>query len=283
MVIIYDIECLPELFLCCVKDYHTKTETTFEISKRKNDILDIVQFFQTNKLTVVGFNSIHYDNILINKILIDYKYLLTLKTIGLNENQIEESIELSLNSLEICKELRQISDWIIEDGKTEEQFNYKLYSKYKYNQPFESIDLFLYWSKMLRLSKKLSLKSLAIWLNHPLIQEFNGSMDNIDEYISYCQNDVAITESLLVHLLPDVKLRYNIKKEYGIDCISWDSVKIASNLLSKLYEEKTGVKPVQKEITHYHIDTFDFVSNIRTGFYFFENDRQEKPALCSNM
>lgn len=235
MKVYYDVECLPTLFLICARNYHTKEDYVFEISERKNDLGELVRFFNNTQLTCVAFNSIHYDNILVMKLIKEYdKY----------KNSTHDVI---------CTDLRAISDCIIDDGRLEskkkEKIHYHKYKNYQYNQPFASVDLFLYWSKMLRLSKKLSLKSLAVWLNHELIQEFDGNMTDYDELIKYCFNDVIITEKLADKLLDQIRLRVDIKKEYKVDCMSWDNIKIASEILLQDYcnQINSDIKEIRKQ------------------------------------
>ncbi len=79
------------------------------------------------------------------------------------------------NVEDYLQKLKDWSDYIINNDFWWHDQELK---KYKYQNKWLDIDLFLYWSKLLRLSKKLSLKGLAIQLNYPVVQElpFDPSM-----------------------------------------------------------------------------------------------------------
>lgn len=59
----------------------------------------------------------------------------------------------------IAHEIYKVSQIVINQEKDYDTF--KPYSKYKYKEYHKVVDLFCYWAKMSRMSKKLSLKSLA--------------------------------------------------------------------------------------------------------------------------
>ena len=69
-VYVHDIEIFPNLFICGVLNTETQEITTFEVSCRKNNIADLIDFYSNcqDKL-ICGYNVIHYDNPIINLIL----------------------------------------------------------------------------------------------------------------------------------------------------------------------------------------------------------------------
>jgi hypothetical protein len=80
---------------------------------------------------------------------------------------------------------------------------------------------------MLRISKKISLKSLAVQLNYPHIQELPYQHNQVvtqyemNELTKYCiNNDLGILRLLLDNRQDDVKLRATILKDFGIECWS---------------------------------------------------------------
>src|SRR5690606_18339281 len=121
----------------------------------------------------------------------------------------------------ITTELKIISDHIIND-------NYEGYKAYKWGFPIPYIDIYLYWSKMLRISKKLSLKSLAVNMRWHKIQELpidpdeNISLEQIPLLLEYNLNDVEITEELFKRKKEEINLRFEIKRKYGIECLNKD-------------------------------------------------------------
>lgn len=227
--IIYDVECLCNFFCVNLQDYDSNEQKVYEISERRNDIEEIVKDFNSFSY-VIGFNSVSYDDRLINSLIKNADFYNKAK----------------YNWKDITSELYKLSQLIIEDNNDNHK-NYEKYKEYGWNKPFKSIDLFLFWSKMLRLSKKLSLKSISAnihWHNiqqMPVPHDVPLALEDIDKVIDYCWNDVFITKKLAILLKDQINLRVNIQKQYGIKCLSSDNIKIASDLLAKQYSEKTGI------------------------------------------
>jgi len=231
---IIDIECYWNYFCIGIKDFNTKEIQFYELSEEHNDLIQIYQYITTFKGFMIGFNSLHYDEVVLNHLVLNYN---TFKHLPLNE---------------FCKRLKQFSDKLINDD-----FNDKDIKQAKwYKKKYISIDLFAYWSKMLRISKKMSLKSLAVQLGYDTIQELPYKPDTIltvedlPKLRHYNKvHDLGITEMLLIEMEPDINLRGSIVNEYGLDCWSWDAPKIASEALLDDYCKSTvkDKKEVRKQ------------------------------------
>ena len=144
--LLIDIECFPQYFLLGTEDYQTKEKKSFEISEDIDQRKELFELLKDYSGFWVSFNGIHYDNMVLAR--------------G-QSNQWWPKLSWK----EVCKELKDYSDCVIIN---EEGTQYKeKYFKWK----FTNIDLFLYWSKGLRQSKKISLKGLGIQLGYPVIQE----------------------------------------------------------------------------------------------------------------
>jgi len=238
--VLYDVEVYRNCFLCSIKDVDSKKTVIWEISDRKNDLNEIKQFFNNYNQYLISFNGIHYDNCIIMFILLnDFK-----------------------TTSELLSSLKDFSDIIINNDGEVDWWRSKKYSKYKYHNKWIDVDLFLYWSKMLRVSKKISLKGLAIQLNYPVVQElpFDPSMflnhKQIDELIHYNSvHDLGILDLLLTNMIEEVRLRQYIRSEYKLDCMSWDAPKIASELLLNEYCEVTNSN--YKHIKNTKFTSFD--------------------------
>lgn len=216
--VLFDVEIYANVFLCSIKDYDTKEVTIWEISQRKNDFKAIKEFFSGFKGFLVSFNGISYDNPMI---------------LWLLHNGGKGSVE------EFLIKLKAWSDKVINEDFW---WNDRSLSKYKYHNMWIDVDLFLYWSKMLRLSKKISLKGLGIQLGYPTVQELPYEPSSIlesheiDELIHYNSvHDLGILELLLSTMEDEVRLRNYVKKEYGLNCMSFDAPKIASEILLQHY------------------------------------------------
>lgn len=230
---LYDIEVYKNYFCVGIKNYVTKDIIFYEISEERNDIHQIYEWFKNYNGFLVSFNGVHYDNMII-------KYLLN------NYNKLK-----NLEWSNITIDLKYFSDKVINDTYDDEIKFYKYF-----NVGWIDIDLFLYWSKMLRMSKKISLKSLGIQLGYPTVQELPFKPDSILDvkdlpklrYYNYT-HDLGILELLLDDMEEEVKLRASIMNQYDLNCWSWDAPKIASESLLQDYCNKTNKKvyEVRKE------------------------------------
>ena len=221
---VYDIEIFPNVFHCCVKDTESGQLYKFEISERRNQLEQLVDFFYYNSSDIIfcGYNNHHYDDVIINYI-IDYYYKLT-----------------NLPYRRICQSLFNLSTTIVnaEEGDTSK------FKKWKYAHYFYSMDLLtMQFSSKLR----VGLKTMQVTMHYKNVQEYDGDFnqflpkDSIDEMIAYNINDVESTTELLNRLSKDVELRLFIQKEYGIDCLSMDKTKIGEKILEKKYCDATGI------------------------------------------
>lgn len=225
-VAVYDIEIFPNCFHCTVKDTETNDIYKFEISCRKNQLVDLVGFFvnANSKYLICGYNNHHYDDVIINY-LIDYCERMK-----------------NMHYLRICDSLFNLSQTIVnsEDGDINK------FKRWKYAHYFYSMDILtMLYSKKLR----VGLKSMQVTMHYYNVQEYEGDFEkpipesDIDAMIGYNINDVDSTATLLERCKSDVDLRLFIEKEYGIDALSMDGVKFGETLLLKKYCEQTGLSP----------------------------------------
>lgn len=236
VVHVYDIEIFPNVFHCTCKDTETGRLYKFEISERKKQLDELIDFFYydsseelRHKKMFCGYNNHHYDDVIINY-MIDYYYKLA-----------------DLPYWKICQSLFNLSQVIVEDtdGSREK------IKRWKYAHYFESMDLLtMQFSQKLR----VSLKTMQVTMHYRNVQEYDGDFDQflpsnrIDEMIAYNINDVESTTELLNRLKEHIELRLFIEKEHGIDCLSMDSVKMAETFLLEKYSQKSGIpKNVIKE------------------------------------
>ena len=240
VILVYDIEVFQNIFHCAIKDTETGKITLFEISNRKNQLQELVEFFKefenvegswnnsyttdyqfnTNKI-FAGYNNIHYDNPIINYI-IDYYNVMKDKTY-----------------IEICKSIFNLSKTILISKEGEEG----IWKKWKYQQWFESFDILtMLYSTQLR----VGLKEMQVTMQYPNVQEFVYDWDiplvesKFDEMIQYNINDVESTSELLDRCKKAVELRIAIEDEYGVRVLSKDGVNIGMKIITQKYLEKTG-------------------------------------------
>ena len=229
-VIVYDIEVFPNVFHCTCKDTENGQLYFFEISQRKNQLSELVDFFRNKSYMFCGYNNKHYDDVIINYI-IDYEKVMQHKPYW-----------------DICMSIFNLSNIIVRsEGESTDKFK-----KWKYLNFFYSMDLLtMQFSSKLR----VGLKTMQVTMHYKNVQEFSGNFelnlpkDKIDEMISYNINDVESTEELLNRLKEQIDLRLFIEQEHGIDCLSMDSVKLAETFLLDQYSKRSGIpKSVIKDM-----------------------------------
>lgn len=264
----YDIECLPNWFSAIFINIDTKQKHIDEyiaadirgdIQGKKealskciykefiiyNDINQagiLISFVKSSKCeTLIGYNSIKYDNLIIDYII-------------LNLN-IDKSPDI------ITAELYSLSQDII---SYQDIGNYRKEYDLKYSNKYISIDLM----KLHYLDRKrISLKQVSIALKWYRVEEytplpmtdkemkdFNYVSRNIPWYeryvidthfphvIDYNINDVLITLKLHRHGIAELRQRVNISVEYEINVLSESRSSSADRLLSKFYQDATGLR-----------------------------------------
>lgn len=240
IVYVYDIEVFQNIFHCSVKDTETGIIYKFEISKRKNQLKELVKFFKqvdsyikwgdfytTNleidsKVIFCGYNNLHYDNPIINYI-IEY------------EDKLSKH-----NVATICDSLFHLSNIIT----TSKEDDIDAWKHWKYQIWFDTFDILtmLYSNKL-----RVGLKEIQVTMQYPNVQEFVCDwtkplpLEDFDSMIDYNINDIKSTSELLNRCKKDVDLRIAIEDEYGVRVLSKDGVNIGMKILTQKYLEKTGL------------------------------------------
>ena len=154
-VVVYDIEIFPNVFHCCCKDTVTNKNYLFEISDRKNQLAELVDFFFYQNLDKMfcGYNNHHYDDVIINYIIYYYNKL------------------INLNYSRICNSLFNLSNTIV----SSEEGDISKFKKWKYAKYFESFDLLtmLFSSKL-----RVGLKEMQLTMHYPNVQEYDGDFNS---------------------------------------------------------------------------------------------------------
>lgn len=226
--IVFDIEVLKNVFTCTCKNTETKQITVFEISPRRVDIQGLVTFFYEDYY-FVGYNNIHYDNPILNYIIMLY-----------NKHYFN-----SYSTRELTESIFRMSQLVIDKNS-----DFDLWKEYKYARNFLSIDLLtMLYSKALR----VSLKEMQVTMQYKNVEEFvvDWHQDlpekDIDRLISYNINDVESTEELLYRCKDLLELRIETEKDFGLPCLSLDRVNLGDRLLQLKVMEKTGLNKKQLE------------------------------------
>jgi len=231
MKLIYDCEIFYNLSFFGFKNFETKDTFSFEISEYVNQSKELYEFLSqidAKNTFFITFNGIDYDNLVTNYFYKKYKYF----------------VEKEFTALDICLALKEFSDYVIHCQDSHNDMEIK---KYKYHNKWIDIDLFRYWAKMTRKSKKISLKSLGIQLNHDRVQElpynFNKTLTETEIGIvkDYnINNDLVITDKLCEEMKSQIIQRQRANEKYKFNCWSWDGVKLGLNILLEEYCKEYG-------------------------------------------
>ena len=239
IVYVYDVEVFPNVFHCTVKNTETGELHKFEISCRRNQLDELVEFFHTvntkytfgdlyttdikldTNILFCGYNNLHYDNAIINYIIDCYNIM---KYKGYRD---------------ICRSVFNLSKVIT----TSSEDDNSAWRKWKYMICFDSFDILtmLYSNKL-----RVGLKEIQVTMQYKNVQEFVADWqadlpeNQIDSMIDYNINDVNSTEELLNRCKKDIDLRIASEDEYGVRVLSKDGVNIGMKILTQKYLEKTG-------------------------------------------
>ena len=216
---VYDIECFHNFFCVVFLDYEGSETHVFEISERRNDYLALKAFIKEPAFQI-GFNSKHYDEVLLSKI-----YFTDMST---------------LSAEEINKDLKGLSDRIINTERFKDPWKYKA-------KPWITVDLYTFWSRLIRQNLKISLKGLMgntgwYWVQE-LPVEPDAMVEDPDFVLKYCVNDVGGTKHLAKSMSDRINLRKDVLKQFGISAWSKDNVIIGMDILLQEYCKITGDEP----------------------------------------
>lgn len=254
---LWDIECYVNYFCITFQDTQSGQKHYFEVSSRIDQSEELRTFVSFLSGYLVSFNGQDYDDIILS-----YWY--------------QENPDLL--------SLKVFSDAVI----NRQEDSYKYYKWLRCFPSLKSIDLFRYWSKMLRLSKKISLKSLGIQLGYHTVQELpyhhttvltESQMEEV-KYYNY-EHDLNILKLLYEALKDQVELRFSVEEQYKIKCISDDAPRIALKLIGKDIEQYI---PDYKDLRTYRSEIK--LADILLNYDFTQSQMlykiDKKVVVCSN-
>ena len=218
---VYDIEVFPNFFSVSIKNTESGNIKNYQICQWQNDLGKIVQLFLNKNIIWISYNGLHYDDPIINFLIINFSTL--------NRKSIWE----------VNAAIKQLSDEIVNSKDN----NFSSWSKYKYAHIFESLDLLA-----MRFSQKLrvSLKEMQVTMQYKNVEEYDGDFErpilkeDIPQIVAYNINDVESTEELLKRSIQDIQLRLAIEEEFGINALNKDGVNLGMEIIKSKYLQATG-------------------------------------------
>jgi hypothetical protein len=215
-VIFYDLETYKNFFSATFKRGGIFYQ--FKIHGEQNDYIPLLQFFANNRECIfVGYNSFHFDDIILAYLII-------------KEDQLKE-----LNVEHLTYAIKNLADFII---TKKDEWNYAKYlAPFKYHKLFKGIDLM----EVIREGYTAkSLKLVGVNLKWPRLQDLpihpDDLITNPDEIMEYNINDVDITEQIYNTIKGRIVLREALTSTYGVDVTSSADSKIAKDILNKYFE-----------------------------------------------
>lgn len=219
---IYDIEVFHNFFCITFLDIAIGIPISFKVCSWKDERREIIKWVKKCN-TLIGFNSISYDDPML-------RYLL------------EDLIDLEADV--VASSLYYMSQRLIAPNSNEDEDIRNL--RYSSGRGWNQIDLM----KMMAFDRLgVGLKQVAINLEWDLIQDLPYDFDAIvdvnmvDTIVKYNKNDVMITFKLWRKLQEELALRQEIGKLYNVNLMSASDSKMANILFEKFYCERTGQKP----------------------------------------
>ena len=192
-------------------------------SSNNSQAKDLETFLESIEGYLIGFNNESFDDLI---------------TLTFLSNQKSKKPKK-----DICKHLFDSAQAIINfqnDSNNLIRKSFFLEAR-KYKVGFKSFDL----KKVGNIQKSLKLIGVSLQWNR--IQDLPYPFDkelNEDEKINvleYNLNDVNITYELMVNLEEEIKLRFDLSKQYEIDMINQSRSGMANKLFIKFYENKSGL------------------------------------------
>ena len=225
---VIDWETISNCAILVVEDVKTETSFTFKMTRYHNDIEKLLFFLDRNvelKEWHVSFNGLAFDSQVTQNIMNNREHLLGLE-----------------NGEEVAKAIYKIAQHVIDYNRTNNWPEFPLW-KLSIGQ----LDIFKmnHWDNPAKSSSLKWIQYSMDWYNikdMPIEHtEEIVSLEQIDEIVKYCINDVKSTKKILNLSKSLVNLRKDLTEEYNINLYSASEPRIAKSLFLHFLEEKTGI------------------------------------------
>lgn len=224
---IWDIETYPNIFTLAAVYANGKGMRVFEISDRKNELdemLDFLRKIKANNHRMVGFNSLGFDYPVIHEILQKARKALTEgTTLKVTVKQIYKS---AMKLIESTKEER-FGSAVKESDIILRQVD--LFKVHHFDNKARSTSL-----KML----EYNMRSNTIEdLPFPVGMELDDKQKDV--LIHYNKHDVMETLKFYWYSYENLKLREELTQQFGFDCTNFNDTKIGKELFIRTLEKES--------------------------------------------
>ena len=270
--VIYDIETLPNMFLCTIYDPDTGIPQTFHAGFGWQFVIDkIVHISEFEKYIfwlkkkgyiMVGFNNYHYDYPVIHHLLNNYSHY---------EN--DEAV--------LCKDVFDFSARVIREAAEGNRFAHTIWDR---DMIVPQLDLFKV-HHFDNKAKTVSLKRLEFNMRRRSVLEYTEGFDHevsteqeVKKLIDYNIEDVMATYQFRIMSAEQVDFRYSLVDTWGIEVLNYNDTKIGEKLIERRLKEEVGMSALytyeegeygetvrtMKQTPRLHVDLQDIIfPNVR--------------------
>lgn len=217
---IYDLETYPNCFLMGVADMQSRTMKMFEISWRKDQREQMLEYLRNVRRCdgyLCGFNNLSFDEPVLH-------YFLKNKKVSVSE-------------------LYTYAMKVIESGYSENKWQYLVKER---DRMINQVDLFKI-NHFDNKAKSTSLKMIEFNSRSDNIEDLpfpvgkNLTSNEIDTLIKYCFHDVKETVKFFESNKTQIDFRIDLGKKYGLNALNWNDTKIGAEYFV-MELEKAGIR-----------------------------------------
>lgn len=226
--VVYDLECLPNVWTCCMSPLYGDGYDIYEISEFRDDRAALMQrlnYIQQQQIAMIGFNNESYDYPLLH-------LLFTQPNVT-------------------YQQLHEKSQAIITSGYGDNRWAHTVWPRDRFAPQIDLLKLHHFDNR----AKTTSLKALQFAMRSKSIVEsalpFDRAVTQQEierDLIPYNRHDVQETKQFAHYSLDAIQFRIGLIDQFGIDCLSWNDTKIGEKMLEQrlgqdvCYEWRDGRK-----------------------------------------
>lgn len=225
---VHDYETLSNTFIAVFEDVKSDHTEVFVICPFQNDLTEFLEFLRRN-VTLdewhVSFNGLGFDS-------------------QITEHMLRNAEQLEHMSGE------DVARWIY--SKAQDVIRRQQEGEFLEFSPkdlqLRQVDVFKlnHWDNPAKMSSLKWIQFSMDWRNiidMPIHHSTElTSMQQVEDVITYCKNDVSSTKAIMFLSKEQINLRRNLTHEYGIDLFSASEPRISKELFLHFLSQQTGIK-----------------------------------------
>lgn len=214
-LIVYDIETLPNIFTLTALDVTTGEIWVFEISERRNDLIELFRWFtwlRENQITLVGYNNIGFDYPVIHMMMMANCHV----TIDDIYRKAQSIIQSDFND-----------------------FSHIIWPNERLIPQLDMFKVYHFDNK----AKRTSLKALQFNMRSDSVEDMPVAhgvpvrLDQIPMLLSYNLHDVTETAKFLSKSMGQIEFRQALSEKYQRDFMNHNDTKIGKDYFIMKLEE----------------------------------------------